>query len=212
MKKTIALIMSLVLVICCFAGCGAEKTVVGKWELDMKVMDAVAAAGEDMSAVFGAEFTTDAAINGITVEFTEDGNTNASVDSEQIKTSVKGFFDEFIAFLKNGGIYNILEAQSGMGREQIEAALEAQGMNLDDVCDTFTEYLDLDSMTKSIAENFADDAEDDGNGKFVRKSTYEVKNNQIIIDGEAADFTLSEDGDTLTITENSVPMIFRRVG
>lgn len=187
-KRILSLLLVLVLMLTTVA-CGSKKpSLVGTWKAEIELKDMI---NKMMETELGMPVDVETSlIMPITLTFTEDGKASLTVDNQSIKDNMVGYLQSLGEILMEV-IYQQGEAQ-GMSREEMDAALELQGLAKETLIDSLLAEIDVDELfdTSELSKNGVYKVAD---GKLWIEDTKED-----FKDTDYATFELS--GDTLTIT------------
>lgn len=186
-----------------------QETLTGRWNMTFNMENVTALIAqmmgdeselEGLTEVYG-ELLKGATVN-IVIDFKENNKYDAMLDTASAETAVQVVFDNTIAYLKNGGLENIM-ALSGteITEEELEAALAEQGLTMEDYYDLVAEQM---KATMSAENFFALDEND----YMETDGDYELKGDILYIDmdeeemGMSSEFKYSFDGTAITLLEN----------
>lgn len=217
-KRCLSLALALVALVTCalaLTGCGGKEDLTGEWTAELDLTDGMRAyLEEEMAAemeelapyIDGELFDFDSLKAVIVWKMTldEDGAITMSLDgqgmADSLMSMVEGGKDKLVA-----AIPAILEesfAQQGLTVEQARAALEAQGMTLEEMVDQMAQELEesFESETRSQLDDMELNVEEKGYYTVDRGRLY-VMDNKGDRPSEDSYLAFTRDGDTLTITD-----------
>ncbi len=177
-----------------------EKELVGEWEFDLSFKEINSAKWKEQ---YGA-FETDASFSAI-LRFNEDKTVVLVCRKDDYVSAYASFVDDYITYLRNGGLYALYEAD-GMSKEDVDEALAEKGM---------TAELFIDDVEQSLRDkDITTDMTVDSEGYILltdqsktTKYTLEKKNViTFITDNDVTKETYIKCdyfGETMTVTEGS---------
>ena len=186
MKKRIALLLSFVLVLSlALCACGGQKaTIVGTWKANIELAEAF---NEEMAAAGMGDFINlESFALPLVMTFNEDGTGSMTVDQEAMTATI----DKLAADLTAGLEAYFTEYFASMGIEMdLDEALAASGMSMDDLVDEFKAEFAGEDAFAEFTNEFKYKAED---GKLYMSedldseisdtyNTYELKGNTLTL-------------------------------
>ncbi|MBR4761945.1 MAG: hypothetical protein IK086_04855 [Clostridia bacterium] len=175
MKKISAVVLAVVLVISALslAGCGSKKSIVGKWETEVDIGEAVSNSLGDESEELAEAFKDVNIVAKYSFEFTDEGKFSMLLDEDALVESFKGSKDAFKKFFNE--YLGAMAETMGMG---IDDLLDAQGLTIDELVDEA-----LDESVEAMKENLSDAS---------KKGTYKIDGQKLFLAEEGEDFTDDE--------------------
>ena len=188
MKKRIALLLSFVLVLSlALCACGGEKkaTLVGTWKANVELAEAF---NEEMAAAGMGDFINlESFALPLVMTFNEDGTGSMTIDQDAMNANI----DKLAADLTAGLEAYFTEYFASMGIEMdLDEALAASGMSMDDLVDEFKAEFTGEDAFAEFTNEFKYKAED---GKLYMSddldsevgtdtyNTYELKGNTLTL-------------------------------
>lgn len=211
MKKTVALLLALVMLTGLLAGCGGDDALVGTWEMSMEMADQMnqqfAAAG------LGDYIKLDSFAMAVHFTFKEDGTYSCTADEDglvkaldTLKTTIR---DGVTAYAEDV----VKQAtDAGMGDYTVDDVFAAAGTTLDEMIDQM--FME-DEIKAAAAKQTAEGKYKTKDGKLYLSDALDH------IPDEKMYQTYTIDGDTLTIEESvggdgsdtgMYPMTLKKVG
>lgn len=170
-KLTVALLTLVMAFSLCACGNGSlEKDIVGTWELDYDMGDALA---ESMGEEF-ADFDSSLEIT-LLFEFDKDGEYVLSADEDEFKDNFEKWVDDFSVFGANY-MYDMYY-EMGYSKEDVDAMMiESYGMDVEEMLrSTFEEEMDLDALLADM----------------VTEGEYEIDGDILSMDGDEYEISIS---------------------
>ena len=181
-----------------------QDVLVGKWDMALDLGTVFNAylntqGDEDMVAmadIYKAIF--DGVSFSFVLDFKADNTYSVSMDKAQAESFVQTIFDNTINYMRNGGLEEIL-ALSGEGVtvEQLEDALAAEGMTMDDYYDLVAQQMSESISDEDLMESLTEEGGD-----------YALTADTLFIDMDedelemSSEFYYSYSGTTITLLEN----------
>lgn len=228
MKRVISVALCLVLALSCLTGCGLfapKDPLVGEWKLDMSFVDVLKSTDNSLDDTF-KNFKTDTKLDFIKISFNEDGTSKMTVSADDAKNCVTTLMNDMTKYLEDGGMYDLLgAAYNNATKEEIDALLHSSGKTMEEIIKEYKEQLNTDdlfeNLTSSMAQSLGFSGSDIKNGDISKDYKYKVKDDKIYMaeteeelaknnTADAAEFSLSDNKNTLTITLNDVDLNFAR--
>ncbi len=207
-KRIFAVVMTLLVTVMCFAGCGADTSLVGKWKCEMDYTDEMNegfAQGLGLSGQEMADYIvfTDFVLT-IDLEFTQDGWRYMSIDLDSLKEQA----DKSKAIIENGLRAYLIDALISGGYEasDLDAYLEETGIDPAAVAEEAMGEAFIQAQKAAFTDSSKYSVSD---GKLFTFAEDEIANPDLY-----ESFTL--EGDVLTFTSASdgtagYPITFKKV-
>lgn len=192
-KKLIALALVFCMLLSLTA-CGSKnpkaEDLLGKWAVTLALNEL--GNTEELVGTAGLPMDADA-LNSLEIstvlEFAEDGTAWLLIPAESLDSMATSIIDAYMDYLRNGGLYTMMEAESGMTKEELDASLAESGMTMDDMIDmmaTIIEGYDFASVIRMAAEQSGEDIMR-GDDLVAEKLSYVLEDNVLTFTGEAGD-------------------------
>lgn len=170
--------------------------IVGTWRLEIGVMDAVnmmSGSVTNSNTMLGAmaNISSDASMPMI-FDVKSDGTYTAYITGNDYVGAMRDFVDDFLDYLRDGGIYDFMQSVQGLSKAQVDASLKQQGMTIDDMVDMLEGQYDTalnDGSLLSVLEQGA--GKPDAAGRYV---------------AEIGTYTF--DGEYLRMSQNGAPAVY----
>lgn len=218
MKRTIALVLTVIMAVLMLAGCSGEQAkLVGTWKAEANLAEGVEQAmlgelGED-AAYFSIENFT---VNFVLV-FNSDGTYSMTVEEDSVQTA----FDALMTDMEAGMVKMLEDQIAQMGLEMsVEDMLAASGMTLESMMDDLRQSLE----DEGIIEEMIEESTDEGRFKAKDGKLYMSAGLEYGVDENVYD-TYTLDGDILTLVTHVggeekeqdlvqyvYPLVFNKVG
>ncbi len=185
-SKWIAMFMALIFVfsLCGCVNGGSGKNIIGTWETEWDMSEAMA---DEMGDEF-ADFESTLVVS-LLFDFNEDGTYKIYLNEEKFKASISDWIDDLCDFAVEK-MYDTFETESGVDRETADSLIyEQYGMTIDEMMRQQIDLLfNVDAFIASIET----------------KGNYETKGNKLFLgDGDEVDRSrydiFSVTGDTLKL-------------
>lgn len=210
MKKTFALVLSVLLLVGLLAGCGgADKEIVGTWETSLEMANYL---NEEFEAE-GMQDYLNVSTFAVVMRFTfnQDGTYSCEADQAAFEQTVEGLKEEMKAGFVKYAEDMIADAGMDMTAEELFAQM---GTSLDDLINDSFSAEDLSDVTDMAAAEGNYETKDgklylsDGKEYQVDPEIYEV----YTIEGDKMTFVESVGGDADDDMAELYPLEFQRVG
>lgn len=193
MKRILALLLTLMMALSLTA-CGGDNNadLVGTWKWTCDITEEFQkgineGAGMDVPVEAKVEMT-------FVLVFNEDGTFTLSVDKDALSASVQGYIDAMVPVTVDL-VYQQLEGQ-GMSRADIDEAMKAQGITVEEYVKQLFGALDVDQLTDGLA-----DENESGYFRAAKGKLYLSDKADTFSDDSCAEYTLS--GGTMQWTGGS---------
>lgn len=193
MKRILALLLTLMMALSLTA-CGGDNNadLVGTWKWTCDITEEFQkgvneGAGMDVPVEAKVEMT-------LVLVFNEDGTFTLSVDKDALSASVQGYIDAMVPVTVDL-VYQQLEDQ-GMSRADIDEAMKAQGITVEEYVKQLFGALDVDQLTDGLA-----DENESGYFRAAKGKLYLSDKADTFSDDSCAEYTLS--GGTMQWTGGS---------
>ena len=205
MKKIIALSLCLILVLSLCA-CGAKEDLTGKWTTTINMAESYNAEMAAADPTMAEYMSLDSFNVPLVLELKADGTYTMTVEKEGLEAALS----EVVGKLSSGmeAYFADLLAQQGIEMD-VNEALAAMGISMDDLMAELTAELDADALYESMGGEGNWKAE---NGKFYMTEDLETaagegEYNTYVLEGD----TLTLDVGTETVDEETAKLMFPMV-
>lgn len=208
MKKTIALLLAMVMLTGLLAGCGGDNAIVGTWEVKLELVEQMQKEIDELG--MGDYLSLDSYSAVLRFTFNDDGTYSYEADRGSLEQSLEGMKQA----LRDGLIAYADEmiAEQGLEGVTAEEVYEATGTSLDELIDQAYTEEDLDGVVEDLSA--------EGNYKTKDGKLYLSDGLDHIPDDEIY-YNYTIEGDTLTLVDGvgedeefsgMFPMILKKIG
>lgn len=192
MKRIIAVLLTLMMALGLTA-CGSDNAqVTGTWKWNCDITELFQ---EGVNQGAGMDLSVDAAVEMVFVlALNEDGTYTLSVDREALAGSVRSYLDAMVPVAVEM-VYQQLEDQ-GMNRADIDEAMEAEGVTVEEYVQQMLDAMDVDQMVDGL-----EDESESGYFRAAKGKLYFSDKADTFSDDSCAEYTLS--GGTMQWTGGS---------
>lgn len=218
MKRTITLILTVILAVSMLAGCSDQPSgLLGTWKTEVNLSEGIRQLLLDELGDSAEYFAIESFTVCLTMTFNADGTYSMTLEEDSVQTAFDALLEDLEA-----GVVKLLEDQiAQLGLEtSVDTILEGVGMTMDSMMDTLTQRLEDKDIVREIIQEFSSE----GNFKDKDSKLYLSAGTAFGVDENVYD-TYTLDGDTLTLvthvggdadeqdlTRYVYPLVFTKAG